>query len=219
MVLGASSINEAATAAQRGIDNMLKIDGLWRRQPSLGCECSETELFENTWLTWVLYDLGWYRPADVQCPKVNLLGSGERHTDLARVLYRQPGTGRDGNGDLPRGESCSQGSAVDHPARGIKSGEARQAQDCRKDVHGYLGWHCLFLVSYPRYLGDVCSSVVSRLRGLFCLCPVSFLSFLSVLLLDTHLLLSLELRVVSLSFLALCEEVLTLNLRSNLKIS
>lgn len=151
MVLGASSINEATTAAQCGIDNMLKIDGVWRRQPSLGCECSETELFENTWLTWVLYDLGWYRSADVQCPKVNLLGRGERHADLARVLYPQPGTGRDGNGDLPRGESCSQGSAVDHPARGMKSGEARQAQCRHKEncVHAYLGWHCFFLVSYP----------------------------------------------------------------------
>jgi len=126
MVLGASSNNEAATAAHRGMDNMVKIDSLWRRRPSLGCECSVMELDQTTWLTWVLYDLGWYRPADVLCPKVNLLGSGERHADLARVVYREPGTGRDGNADLPRGESCSQGSAVDHPADGIKSGEAGQ---------------------------------------------------------------------------------------------
>jgi len=145
IVLGASSNSEAATAAQRGIDNMVKIDGYWRRQPSLGRECSVMELDQTTWLTWVLYDLGWYRPADVLCPKVNLLGYGERHADLARVVYREPGTGRDGNTDLPRGESCSQGSAVDHPAGGIKSGEADRHSAATKALCAWISWLGLFV--------------------------------------------------------------------------
>ena len=55
MTLGDSSSSEAAIAAKRVMDNMVKIDDHWSRQPSLGCECREAEVNKNTWLTWVLY--------------------------------------------------------------------------------------------------------------------------------------------------------------------
>jgi hypothetical protein len=111
---GDQSRNEAATAAQRKVDNILcetlrefDVDPGYQRS-----ECWPLDSSSNGSMTGcVLYVWVYDEAADVHCPNVNMFGC----TDLARVVYR---TATSGNGRglvrrniYPAG-TCSQAAAI-----------------------------------------------------------------------------------------------------------